>query len=39
MPYFHRLALGVGIFCFMPFSIFPFFFFPQPAVKCKWQRL
>lgn len=38
MPYFYCLALGVGIFCFMSFSIF-LFFSPQPAVKCKWQRL
>lgn len=27
MPYFHCLALGVGIFCFMSFTIFLFFFF------------
>jgi len=36
VPYFHRIALGVGAwFCFMPFGIFPFFPPPKPAVKCK----
>lgn len=36
LPYFHCLALGVGVWvCFYAFQSLPHLFFSKPAVKCK----